>query len=166
MSNYHHSTRTMAFLNFQDHFGRNPVPGCMVEAFQGLLFRLIDINENTAVLYDNLRVYVVSVLPPSKVLEMDSIWRARYGNYHFIAQYPAPPGFHRTRAVKNVFPHPVLGNEEAFQTAKAGRIIKKQLAHFRNAMAELRALPDIGSDYLAAKERFYNITTSQVNTHV
>lgn len=149
-------TTTMpGILNFQDSLGRTPMPGSTAEIYQGLLFRVVDVNDHTAVIRDHMRTYIVTVLNTVEMARMDPTWREKYGNYHLIPQYSTPAGFVKAHPVRYIFPHPVLGDPQAIQEAKGRRIEKTQKERFGQAMAELRALPDFGADYFEALNRFY-----------
>lgn len=153
-------------LDTTDYYGRAPILGSTVEAFQGLLLKVLYIDPTVIVFqHNNEHIIFVTCLKGMELISSDLL---RTFPYQTIVTLPPAgeqdsryTGFVRSRLVTHLHPHPVMGNAGVFQEEISKRAERKQKQFHGWAMGELLALPYLGRDFWESKERFEQMISQE-----
>jgi hypothetical protein len=146
-------------LDTTDYYGRAPIVGSTVEAFQGLLLRVEYIDPTTIVFQHNNGHIFATCLKSIELIPSDLLRAFPYQTIVTLdSQYT---GFVRSRLVTHLYPHPVMGVATVFQKEISRRVERKQRRFHDWAMGELLALPYLGRDFWESKERFEQMISQE-----
>lgn len=152
-----------------DRYGRRPVAGAFVELCAGRLrvcpgptqARVLYVDDATAIL--RLATFFERDIVVTTTRSLGGLPRRFRDILEEGAILFQSPGSW-VQLVRSVRPHPVYGDASGASAWRAALTERRQRGLQRAAMAELRALPNLGSDYESARENFNRVACA--NAHV